>query len=71
MTSRSSNRRQRSSSNAASRTTGISVHGRSITRLRTIDALGFGLIGCLAGMWLSSRFCIRVCSIAIRHLHSV
>ena len=22
-------------------------------------------------MWLSSRFCIRVCSIAIKHLHSV
>jgi excisionase family DNA binding protein len=37
MTSRSSNRRQRSSSNAASRTAGISVHGRPVTRLRTID----------------------------------
>jgi excisionase family DNA binding protein len=37
MTSRSSNRRQRSPSNAAPRTTGTSVHGRPVTRLRTID----------------------------------
>jgi excisionase family DNA binding protein len=37
MTSRSSNRRQRSPSNAASRITGTGVHGRPVTRLRTID----------------------------------
>jgi excisionase family DNA binding protein len=36
MTSRSSNRRQRLPSNAASRI-GTSVHSRPVTRLRTID----------------------------------